>query len=582
MTETEEREPAADGIEEGKRLIRLGGDKGLSLAERVAERLYRLSWRTPIHAVRLKGRHPLKLIAVPDDPFAGPLEDAAARGQAMLDGHLLFMGEARELNGFAFARLDASRRFQEYVHSFAWLRDLASVAPRQQAVPIAEPLMRRWLEAHADVVSEPAWRADLWGRRIQFWTAHAPLILSSTDLVYRSKVLNTLARGARHIDGSADKVAPGAGRIAAWCGVITAGLLIPGGEIRRKVGETGLQRAIQASVSGDGGIISRSPAAQVDALMLLTTLLATYDVRRMEAPEFIGATLARMVPALLGICHGDRALSSWQGGGPMTGAQVKAVINATGVRARPLRQARDWGYQRLAAAQTVVIIDAAPPPVARLVEGGCGSTLAFEMSEGPQRIIVNCGGARSLSVAVPPALAEGLRTTAAHSTLVLADSNSTAIHADGTLGRGVAEVELNRQESEASSRIEVSHDGYAKRLGFIHRRQLVLSADGRDLRGEDMLLPIGKRRKQGMTSFAARFHLAPGIQISPTADGQAALLRLPSGTLWQFRCRGGALSVEESLWVDGAGRPQATQQLVVSGEAPAGGTNISWALKRAI
>jgi hypothetical protein len=27
-----------------------------------------------------------------------------------------------------------------------------------------------------------------------------PLILSSTDLVYRSAVLNTLARGARHLD----------------------------------------------------------------------------------------------------------------------------------------------------------------------------------------------------------------------------------------------------------------------------------------------------------------------------------------------------------------------------------------------
>jgi uncharacterized heparinase superfamily protein len=82
--------------------------------------------------------------------------------------------------------------------------------------------MRRWLDAHADTVSEPAWRADLWGRRILFWTAHAPLILSSGDLVYRSAVLNTLARGARHIDRSADK-APGVPRIAACAGVVAPG-----------------------------------------------------------------------------------------------------------------------------------------------------------------------------------------------------------------------------------------------------------------------------------------------------------------------------------------------------------------------
>ena len=75
-------------------------------------------------------------------------------------------------------------------------------------------------------VSEPAWRADLWGRRILFWTAHAPLILSSGDLVYRSRVLNTLARGARHIDRGAEKMAPGLPRIAAQCGVVAAGLPI--------------------------------------------------------------------------------------------------------------------------------------------------------------------------------------------------------------------------------------------------------------------------------------------------------------------------------------------------------------------
>ena len=58
---------AADGIEQGKRLVRLGGDKGLSLAERLALRFHRLSWKSPLHAFRLKGRHPLKLLAVPDD-----------------------------------------------------------------------------------------------------------------------------------------------------------------------------------------------------------------------------------------------------------------------------------------------------------------------------------------------------------------------------------------------------------------------------------------------------------------------------------------------------------------------------------
>jgi uncharacterized heparinase superfamily protein len=569
--------PGADGVEEGKRLVRLGGDRGLSLADRIAERLQRLTWSTPIHTMRLRGRHPLKLIAVSDDPFLGDI----ARGNALLDGVVMFRGEERAINALDFTRANWSKNFSDHLHSFAWLRDLSSVTTRVTAAPIAEAITRMWLDAHAEKVSDPAWRADLWGRRILFWTAHAPLILSSTDLVYRSKVLHALARGARHLDRAGDRVQIGPPRIAAWCGVLAAGLMIPGGDPRRSFGEAGLQRALKASMFEDGGTMGRSPAGQLDCVMLLTMLCESYAARRLEPPGFVQSALNRMVTALLGICHGDKGLASWQGSAPVPGDVITQVIEATGVRTRPLKQAREWGYQRLAAGGTVLIMDAAPPPLARLVEGGCASTLAFELSEGPHRIVVNCGGARQTNVSVPAALTDGLRTTAAHSTLVIGDSNSTAIHSDGTLGRGVSAVELSRHESENASRIEASHDGYVRRFGFVHRRQIALSSDGRDIRGEDMLLPADKRRRKGGTPFAIRFHLSPQIEPAPTADGMAAFLRAPNGVVWQFRSRGGALAIEDSVWIDGQGRPIPTQQLVIVGESPAGGTNVSWVFHRA-
>ena len=573
------RDPAAvpDGIDEGKRLVRVGGDKGLSLAERLTDRFHRLTWRTPIHGLRLKGRYPLKLIAVPDDPLFGDI----ARGESLLAGQLAFRGERHDIAGLNLCTFQPSAPFADYLHSFGWLRDLSSVATRAQGAPIAEDLMSRWLAAHGERVTALAWRPELWGRRILFWTAHAPLILSSTDLVYRSKVLNALARGARHLDTSADKAPIGPARVAAWCGVIAAGLLIPGGDPRRSFGEAGLMRALAGAVFEDGGAVSRSPEALLDMIGLLAMLRETYITRRLELPEGIQGTLARMVPALLAVCHADRGLASWQSGGPVPAERVAQVIEASGVRTRPLRQPRDWGYQRLVAGTAVVLVDAAPPPVARVVEGGCASTLAFELSDGPARIIVNCGGANAAISGLPKALISALRTTAAHSTLTLADTNSTAIHADGTLGRGVGEVELSRQESENASRIEASHDGYVRRHGFVHRRQLVLTEDGRELRGDDVLLPKGRRRPMGPKPFAIRFHLGRGVEASPTADGMGAVLRVPGGAMWQFRTRGGSLAIDDSLWIDGDGRPATTQQLVVSGMAEAGGATVGWVLKRA-
>lgn len=567
----------AEGIAPGKRLIRIGGDRGLSLADRISERLHRLTWRTPLHSLRLRGRYPLKLIAVTDDPFLGDLK----RGHALLEGELSFRGERHAVVTLDLTKPEWSKPFGDYLHSFAWLRDLSSVTTRQEAVPVAEVMMRKWLGAHAEKVTDPAWRADMWGRRILFWTAHAPLILSSTDLVYRSQVLNTLARGARHLDRSADRVPAGVARIAAWCGVLAAGLMIPGGDPRRAFGEAGLARALRVSVSEDGGLIERSPNALLDAIMLLTLLKSSYAARRVDPPETVDGAIGRMASALLGVTHGDRGLASFQGGVPIVGETIDDVIAASGARVRPLRQAREWGFQRLVQQKTVAIMDAAPPPVARTAEGGCASTLAFEFSDGADRIVVSCGGARGADLRLPAALCEGLRTTAAHSTLIVGDSNSTALNPDGTLGRGVGEMELSRQETDTASRIEASHDGYVRRYGVVHRRTIALGADGRDVRGEDSLLPAGRRGKANPAPFAIRFHLHPGVDVSPTADRSGALLRLKSGAAWQFRARGATLAIEESVWVDGSGMPRETQQIVLTGEAPVGGHSISWLFHRA-
>ncbi|HKX88114.1 MAG TPA: heparinase II/III family protein, partial [Sphingopyxis sp.] len=523
--------PLDDTIEPGKRLIRLPADKGLSLGDRVANAITRLTWRTPLHALRLKGRFPLKLLGVPADPVPG---DARA-GTAIRAGHFLHRGLKLPLGELDFAALNVVPTFADYLHSFAWLRDLAATGSRADGAPIAEAVVRHWLGTHGEAVSEPAWKADNTAWRILFWACHAPLILSSSDLVYRSAVLNHLARAARHLDRVADKTRPGTGQMVAWVGIVAASLLMPGGEPRQVFGEAGLRKVLETSFYADGGNISRSPQAQLDAIMALSMLAKIYDMRRMEVPPFIQEVLARAVPALLGLVHADGGMGSWQGSGATSAEHIRAIVTASGVRTRPLKQARDWGYQRLSAGNSIVIMDAAPPPVSRLTTGGCASTLAFELSDGADRIIVNCGGAALSGATIPEELARGLRTTAAHSTLTIADSNSTAILASGALGKGVTEVELDRHETPQGSRLEVSHDGYARRHGLIQRRLLILSPNGRELRGEDQLLPAPRSRRKGDKNFVLRFHLGPSLSASMTADKLGALLRINGGPLWQFR-----------------------------------------------
>jgi uncharacterized heparinase superfamily protein len=309
-------------------------------------------------------------------------------------------------------------------------------------------------------------------------------------------------------------------------------------------------------------------------------LRACYFAAKQTLPEGIEQAAAAALAALHGVTMGDGALSSWQGCNPGETGRLTALIEGCGLRARPLRQARGWGYQRISALGTIIVLDAAPPPPQKMVAQGSASTLAFEMSDGPQRLVVNCGGPGPLPTDLSADLVQGLRTTAAHSTLVLADTNSTNILPDGSLGKGVEDVAIDRTEDNDASRLEASHDGYVRAFGLIHKRSLMLGNDGKELRGLDQLIAKGRKKIRESAAYAVRFHLAPGIEVTITADGMGAILRSKGAPPWNFRCRGGSLTTEESLWIDGRGQPRRTTQLAVVGEVSSLGGEIGWQFRR--
>ena len=525
---------------------------------------------------RLKhSRHPLKLVAVPRDHVHGDRQ----RGDALLAGRLTVGSETVPLKNLDFARIGANGVAAEQLQGFSWLRDLAAAASREKGARLAEAMVGRWLLAHGTRPDE-AWAPQLWGERILFWTAYAPYILSSADSGYRSALLNTLARGARHLDANADKAPAGLDRITAWCGVVAAGLLVQGGVPRVARGEAGLARALATAQFDDGGLISRSPFEQMLLVDRFGLLRSCYLAAKETLPDGIEAAAQASLAALHGVTMGDGALSSWQGCNPGEASRLTALIEGCGLRARPLRQARGWGYQRMSALGTIIVLDAAPPPSAKMADQGSASTLAFELSDGGQRLVVNCGGPGPLPSELSDELVQGLRTTAAHSTLVLADTNSTNILADGSLGKGVEDVTIDRTEDNDASRLEASHDGYVRSFGLVHKRSLMLGNDGKELRGADQLQPRGRKKIRQSAAYTVRFHLAPGVEPTITADGMGAILRSKGAPPWNFRCRGGNLETGESLWIDGRGQPRRTMQLVIAGEVSALGGEIGWQFRR--
>jgi len=514
---------------------------------------------------RTRTRQPRLLVA---DSWPGQ----ATVGQEIVQGRFPLLGRTLADPAPPFRPVGADQRWIAALNAFGWLRDLRALGG-DQARRVARELVALWLQRESRW-SATAWDPAVTGLRLAAWLGHYEFFAGSGEVVFRQRLLASMARQARYLARVLPAGLGGAELIAALKGLALAGAALEeGGPWLGRVRQL-LLRELPRQVLADGGQVERSPATQLavlrDLIDLRGALAAAEAVTGEAPPAMLGDAIEQMAPALRLLQHGDGGLALFNGGDESDGLMVDLVLQRASGRLRPLLSAPLAGFQRLQAGRLVVVVDAGPPPPPGLDGAAHAGTLAFEVSVARQRLIVNCGAhpgdARWRRVQ---------RATAAHSTLTLADHNSSELLPRGGLGRRPDSVACRRDESEGNAWLDLSHDGYRPRFGIVHHRRLFLDRSGEDLRGEERL----EGGRAGL-AFALRFHLHPAVLASLAQGGDAALLRLSKGEGWRLRAKGALLSLEPSVYLGRAGEARRNLQLVLSGVTAAGETLVQWALQR--
>jgi uncharacterized heparinase superfamily protein len=559
---------------------------GLQYAERLAVLRFVLAramtnlryyMRTPLRlAAALTQRHVERLLIAPQDIRTADPTIA----NDIYAGYFAFAAKIVETHAQSpFLIEPPSGAWAQALHGFGWLRHLRA-ADTMLARANGRALVHDWLIHCERPQRGPAWTAPVVARRLMSWLSQSPIILEGADGLFYRQFMAALHHHSTFLRDALEHELLGEERLIAAIALMDLSLCAQDMGRLQKRAEQWLCEELERQILPDGGHISRNPQMLIDLMLDLLPLRQAFSARAAPIPPALVHALDRMMPMLRMLRHDDGALALFNGMGVTPIHAMATILAYDEARTGTMLNAPFTAYQRFEGRDVVVLMDCGGPPPAVFSKHAHAGALAFEMSVRGQRMIVNCGAPDPARTA----LVQAARTTAAHSTLALADTSSLRFAQAGGIGawlegRVIAgiDVKAKRFEHPQGQGVEASHHGYEPRFGVVHERRLFVRDDGALVQGEDRLIARGGAGHNGL-SAAVRFHLHPHIKVAVSDDGLQAYLTLPDGETWQFDAYGCPIIAEESIFMADPEGVRACQQLILMsdlGEQRA----LSWTLQ---
>lgn len=326
-----------------------------------------------------------------------------------------------------------------------------------------------------------------------------------------------------------------------------AALDCPAAQAWMEAGLKILDEEVREQILDDGGHIERSPmyhAIVLEDLLDLIQLAEVFpnhpDLAR-RAPGWRSRTQA-MLAFLANLTHPDGEIAffndSAPGVAPRPGRLI-AYAEALGMQppfANRFAPFGASGYARGASGDLVVLFDAAPVGPDYQPGHAHADTLAFELSLGNERLIVNSG----TSTYEIGAQRHFERSTAAHSTVEIDNQDSSEIWAGFRVARRARPLDVGAYQSREAVELVASHDGYARLSGRPRHRRVLRLQDAE-------LLVTDEISGGGHHVVVGRFGLHPSVRLERGAPG-TWFLATPSGRALVLESRDGFSLDEETGW----------------------------------
>jgi Uncharacterized protein conserved in bacteria len=217
-----------------------------------------------------------------------------------------------------------------------------------------------------------------------------------------------------------------------------------------------IEKIIEAQVDGAGMHKSYNVLEQAKFINNLNELKNILLFFKIIIPEKFNFFILNMTSALNQYIHDDGSIALFNGSNNNYQDQIINLIQKEEFL-KSRKFSSNNGIAFYSDKKRKLFFDVVQPNRLKLSESLGAGTLSFELSAKEEKIITNCGGSESFGKNP-----EYLRYSAAHSTIILKNTNISEITVGNPHIKYPQEVSFEMNDYEKSTNFEGSHNGYVE------------------------------------------------------------------------------------------------------------------------
>ena len=437
-----------------------------------------------------------------------------------------------------------------------------------------QDIILQWINKNYRYDSK-SWEIDIVAKRIIAWASNSRLTYEDGSIDYKNQFNGIIKKQINHLINEIEESERVDDKMIGCAAIILTGLSYQDKDGFLKIGLNLLRKLAKFSFDNDGFPKSRSIRQSNFFLKYFILIREWFKESQNEIPEFINENIYYLGQAYVFTWQNNKVDLLFNGNHETNNVDFDHYLKKLGYSFK--NQGNELGgYVALNNKKTSLIMDIGSSPDKKFSSNYQSGALSFEILSNRKKLICNSGYFQNYK----HKLNQISKSSAIHSTLILEDRSSCKFiktkNESSKVSCGLKILKKNVVFEKNYWKVNAAHDGYLKKYGVIHEREIEFYPEQMKFIGHDKIISKNKIKN---LKFEIRFHLEPNIKIMKTQDNKSIFIDL-DGEGWKFNSDNNAINIDDGLYFGRKDLFVDNHNIIISGMTNGENQTIKWEIKK--